>query len=143
MHVNVEIQSLVSFLKKRDPRHKAYLTQQRATLSSSSTLGPSAAAIRAQQRQATASAYVEQEWQKVPSSESVFATAYDEFGGGEAEWAGGAEGEGQEEWECVVCGKGFRSEKAWGNHERSNKHLKEVARSVLSSHSSRNLRFVF
>lgn len=64
---------------------------------------------------------------KKVTSPNLFASAYDEYGGDEAEWAGGG-GDGQEEWECVVCGKSFRSEKAWGNHERSNKHLKEVAR---------------
>jgi len=59
----------------------------------------------------------------------MFASAYDEYGGDQDEWANGQDGQdGQEEWECVACGKTFRSEKAWGNHERSNKHLKEVAR---------------
>jgi DnaJ family protein A protein 5 len=43
------------------------------------------------------------------------------------EWAA-AEGEDPEEWECVACGKTFRSEAAWDSHERSKKHLKEVER---------------
>lgn len=41
------------------------------------------------------------------------------------EWAA-AEGEDEEEWECVACGKSFRSEAAWDSHERSRKHLKAV-----------------
>jgi DnaJ family protein A protein 5 len=76
------------------------------------------------QRQPAATTYVEPEWQK-HSSQNI-ATANDEYGGNQDEWVGGQDG--QEEWECVACGKTFRSEKAWGNHERSNKHLKEVAR---------------
>ncbi|XP_062013849.1 DNAJ protein JJJ1 homolog [Rosa rugosa] len=32
-----------------------------------------------------------------------------------------------EEWECVVCRKGFRSEKQCRNHEQSKKHLRRVS----------------
>jgi hypothetical protein len=51
-------------------------------------------------------------------------------GGGEhadLDWAV-AEGAEEEEWECVVCAKTFRSEAAWDSHERSKKHLREVER---------------
>ncbi|KAF8322663.1 DnaJ-domain-containing protein [Clavulina sp. PMI_390] len=119
---NETIRSLVYFMRKRDPRYKAHLTDQKsATTSGSSSRTP---ATRPKQGPSIG-VYVEPEWQKV-DSHKLFASAYDEFGGDEAEYAGGEDG--QEEWECVVCGKSFRSEKAWGNHERSNKHLKEVAR---------------
>lgn len=60
--------------------------------------------------------FVEQEWQKVKVAED------DNFTG---QWD---EAEGAEEWECVACGKSFRSEAAWSSHERSRKHLKEVER---------------
>lgn len=40
------------------------------------------------------------------------------------EWAA-AEGTA-EEWECVACGKRFRSEAAWDSHERSKKHMRAV-----------------
>ncbi|KAK9927433.1 hypothetical protein M0R45_024616 [Rubus argutus] len=33
----------------------------------------------------------------------------------------------REEWECVVCRKGFKSEKQCRNHEQSKKHLRMVA----------------
>jgi DnaJ homolog subfamily A member 5 len=59
--------------------------------------------------------YVEQDWQRVDP-------------GGlpdDLEWAV-AEGKDAEEWECVACGKTFRSEAAWDSHERSKKHMKEV-----------------
>ncbi len=61
--------------------------------------------------------YVEQEWQKLDTK-----GLHDDL-----DWAAG-EGEDSEEWECVVCGKFFRSEAAWDSHERSKKHLKEVER---------------
>ena len=62
-------------------------------------------------------AYVEQEWQKV-DLKGLHA---------DLEWAT-AEGEDDEQWECVACGKVFRSEAAWDSHERSKKHMKEVER---------------
>lgn len=66
---------------------------------------------------AATDAYVEQAWQKLDIH-----GAHDDL-----EWAA-AEGEDPEEWECVVCGKSFRSEAAWDSHERSKKHMKEVER---------------
>ena len=41
------------------------------------------------------------------------------------DWAAG-EGGDEEEWECVACGKSFRTEAAWNSHERSKKHLRAV-----------------
>lgn len=57
---------------------------------------------------------MEQEWQKAKVKDDA----------ADLEWAA-AEGE-DEEWECVACGKSFRSEAAWDSHERSKKHLKAV-----------------
>ena len=54
--------------------------------------------------------YVEQEWQKLDGK-----GVHDDL-----EWAI-AEGNDEEEWECVVCNKSFRSEAAWDSHERSKK----------------------
>jgi DnaJ homolog subfamily A member 5 len=64
--------------------------------------------------------FVEQEWQRVNIS-------YDDNDAGQ--WDGA---EGAEMWECVACGKEFRSEAAWLSHERSRKHLKEVERYSIS-----------
>lgn len=62
--------------------------------------------------------FVEQEWQKVQVS-------YEDNDAGQWDDA-----EGAEMWECVACGKSFRTEAAWLSHERSRKHLKEVERCV-------------
>ena len=104
------------------------MSRQYAATSSGPSLNASSASAHARRRQAGA-AYVEQEWQRAASTSGT-ATAYDEFGGAGAEWDETGDGNGAEEWECVACGKTFRSEKAWGNHERSNKHLKEVEKYV-------------
>jgi DnaJ family protein A protein 5 len=59
--------------------------------------------------------YVEQEWQKTSVS-----------GVEDLDWAL-AEGNGDPEvFECVVCGKSFKSEAAWNSHERSKKHIRNV-----------------
>lgn len=114
-------QALVYFIRKRDPRYKSHLASQRLGVASGS--GARVPPSKSQRR--PTNAYVEQQWQK-NSSQNTFVSAHEEYGGDQDEWADGQAG--HEEWECVACGKTFRSEKAWGNHERSNKHLKEVSR---------------
>lgn len=67
-------------------------------------------------------AFVEQEWQKATRLGTDDA---------DLEWAA-AEGDGDsEEWECVACGKTFRSEAAWDSHERSKRHMQAVERLKL------------
>ncbi|KAF7327557.1 hypothetical protein MKEN_00334700 [Mycena kentingensis (nom. inval.)] len=108
---NDTVRSLAKFLRKRDPRYKAHLEQTQTATPSGTATPTKKAAPQAQPE------YVEQEWQKIDASRQ-----HDDL-----EWAA-AEGEDPEEWECVVCGKSFRSEAAWDSHERSKKHLKEVER---------------
>ncbi|KAF8651003.1 hypothetical protein AX16_004989 [Volvariella volvacea WC 439] len=118
---NDTVRSLVQFLRKRDPRYKAHLAQQAAAAAQkaqqNSQSGGATPNAASQKRQQLAEQYVEQNWQKVDNR-----LAYADL-----EWAV-AEGEDDESWECVVCGKSFRSEAAWDSHERSKKHIKEVER---------------
>jgi DnaJ family protein A protein 5 len=99
------------FVRKRDPRYKAHLRAQSLPPVAPSLLNPPS-------RQAgveSITAYVEQEWQKTSVS-----------GVEDLEWAL-AEGNGDPEvFECVVCGKSFKSEAAWNSHERSKKHIRNV-----------------
>ncbi len=60
--------------------------------------------------------YVEQEWQKAPRADTD----------ADLEWAAAENGDDSEEWECVACGKSFRSEAAWDSHERSKKHIQAI-----------------
>lgn len=113
--VSIHLQSLAKFIRKRDPRYKKYLSQQaeRSVKQPSGSVTPLGIASR---RHAEAvESYVEQDWQKI--NLGVLHA--------DLEWAA-AEGEDTEEWECVACGKSFRSEAAWDSHERSKKHMKEV-----------------
>ena len=109
------------FVRKRDPRYKSHLAHQarlnRTKANGSLTpSGPKSMPRRAQANN-TNTPYVEQEWQKVTKDHQ-----HDDL-----EWAAG-EGEDSQEWECVACGKSFKSEAAWDSHERSKKHMKEIER---------------
>lgn len=104
------LQSLVKFIRKRDPRYKKHLETQANPPPTVILKSPSAA-----DKQKTLGVYVEQEWQKVDTSRSH----------ADLDWAV-AEGDDLEEWDCVVCQKTFRSEAAWNSHERSKKHIKEL-----------------
>jgi len=111
----VVYQSLATFIRKRDPRYKAHITRQaqERTIPQDSRSPPSR--VTATSSPASQPVFVEQEWQKTAVRDDAI----------DLEWAT-AEGEDEEEWECVACGKSFRSEAAWDSHERSRKHLKAV-----------------
>ncbi|KAJ1308012.1 hypothetical protein OPQ81_002083 [Rhizoctonia solani] len=105
---NETVRTLALFLRKRDPRFKAYKeAQAKAT---PAEIKPSVG-----QGSPIAAKFVEQEWQRSGTNADDHA---------DLEW-GLAEGE-DEQYECVVCGKSFQSEASWLSHERSKKHLKEV-----------------
>lgn len=114
---NETIRQLAAFIRKRDPRYKAHLaaqSQANKILSQAKTPTSGSSAPRSQ----PAKPYVEQAWQK--------AGGIDHDADADLEWAAG-EGDA-EEWECVACGKSFRSEAAWDSHERSKKHMREIER---------------
>ncbi|KAF8556166.1 DnaJ-domain-containing protein [Imleria badia] len=116
---NETVRSLAMFVRKRDPRYKSHLAHQ-ARLNQSKANGSSAPSGRkstSRRAQANNTPYIEQEWQKLTKDHQ----------NDDLEWAA-AEGEDPEEWECVACGKSFKSEAAWDSHERSKKHMKEVER---------------
>lgn len=100
------------FVRKRDPRYKAHLKAQSQPVV---TLPPVNSPPGLQTKMEPPAVYIEQEWQKT----SV-------LGVEDLEWAL-AEGNGDPEvFECVACGKSFKSEAAWNSHERSKKHIKNV-----------------
>lgn len=103
------------FLRKRDSRYKDYMDKQQQSYQSKGS-GTSTPLPKISTNTVPATTFVEQEWQKVSVS-------YDDNDAGQWDDA-----EGGEEWECVACGRSFRSEAAWMSHERSRKHIKEVER---------------
>ncbi|RPD54290.1 DnaJ-domain-containing protein [Lentinus tigrinus ALCF2SS1-7] len=110
---NETVRSLAMFIRKRDPRYKTHIARQaqgQSTPQGARTPKPAASGTAQPVPQ-----FVEQEWQKTNTRDDA----------ADIEWAA-AEGEDEEEWECVACGKSFRSEAAWDSHERSKKHMKAV-----------------
>ncbi|EIN04978.1 hypothetical protein PUNSTDRAFT_138163 [Punctularia strigosozonata HHB-11173 SS5] len=122
--VRPRYRTLAQFVRKRDPRYKAHLAQQAAIsqvrASAVARSGPGSGAATPSSRHAQSPPdYVEQDWQKIDDAQTRLHA--------DLEWAV-AEGVDEEEWECVACGKSFRTEAAWDSHERSKKHLREIER---------------
>jgi len=110
---NDAVRSLVSFVRKRDPR---YLPNTQSEAERQKILREAAAAQAAKSRaanQAERDKHVIPEWAR---SEEPAVVA------GDTE----SEEEEVEHIECVVCGKTFKSEKQYEAHERSKKHVKAV-----------------
>lgn len=149
---NDVVRSLVTFLRKRDPRFKAHLAAQASGAANSGTATPNATPQEMARRREEAmakrkaeleNAYVPQEWaQQAPVEvDSEFETSEEEDSDreddGEAGEGSGAasadqDDESQEDeadfWECVACDKTFQTRPAWENHERSKKHKTELRR---------------
>lgn len=100
------------FIRKRDPRYKSHTVNQNTTKAKNN--GKSSVPITDTY---LGSAFVEQEWQR---------TAQATLDHADLEWAAAETGEDAEEWECIACGKTFRSEASWNSHERSKKHMQAV-----------------
>jgi DnaJ homolog subfamily A member 5 len=103
------------FVRKRDPRYKAFLAHQAQSPGPKAAPTPIPGAV-APKKVAPIGTFVAQDWQKVAEPSDAAA---------DLEWAR-AEGAEDEEWECIACNKTFRSEAAWNSHERSKKHLRAV-----------------
>ena len=102
------------FVRKRDPRYKAYIAAQAKPPGKASPT-PASGAVTPR-KTAPKSTFVAQDWQQVAEPSDAVT---------DLEWAR-AEGAEDEEWECIACNKTFRSEAAWNSHERSKKHIKNV-----------------
>lgn len=111
---NDTVRALAQYVRKRDPRYKAHLADQATKIPPEKQKQNETQHTRRFAPELS-SVFLEQEWQKASSS------AFDD----DLAWAAG-EGDDDETWECVACGKSFRSEAAWDSHERSKKHMKAV-----------------
>ena len=112
---NDAVQSLVAFVKKRDPRVKF---NQQSEVERQRILRDAASAQAARSRaantvKATQSGAIP-EWMR--SSELPECRTSDED----------VSDAPREEFECIVCRKNFKSEKQYGAHEKSRKHLKVI-----------------
>ncbi|KAI3628266.1 hypothetical protein GLX27_000032 [Malassezia furfur] len=140
---NEAIRSLAVFIRRRDPRYKAYQAAQSEATSAAATAEAekrrkAEAAKRQEEKRKQAASFQAQSWQMANEPEDDWAS---DFTSGESydsddahvssadEDASASEGDEDEEaFDCVACNKRFQSRAAWENHERSKKHKKEVQR---------------
>ncbi|MCJ1477148.1 hypothetical protein MMC13_005819 [Lambiella insularis] len=113
---NEAVRALVAFVKKRDPRivpNKQSDAERQKSLrdKASAQAARSRAANEAKLKQATLS-----EWAKISIPTEIMDVNLDHD----------VEVEPEEQFECVVCQKIFKSEKQWEAHEKSKKHAKAV-----------------
>lgn len=118
---NDAVRSMVAFVRKRDPRHIANAqseVERQRSLKEAATA--QAARSRAENHARIMKEHIVPEWTKTKDPFEI--TGVENSEGDEVE-----EDEGLRElYECVVCGKTFRSEKQFEAHEKSKKHQKLV-----------------
>lgn len=114
---NDAVRSLVAFVRKRDPR---YVPSRQSEVERQKVLRDSAAAQAARSRAANqerlAESYVVPDWAQSRGDDNTNI----------AEFSVSDEESEVEHIECVVCNKTFKSEKQYGSHEKSKKHVKAV-----------------
>ncbi|MCJ1368471.1 hypothetical protein MMC16_007615 [Acarospora aff. strigata] len=109
---NDAVTSLLAFVRKRDPR---YIPNTQSEAERQKTLRDAAAAQAIRSRaanQAKLQEYVLPEWTKTQGQEETEESEEEQYIA--------------EHYECVACGKTFKSEKQFDAHEKSKKHLKAV-----------------
>lgn len=111
---NDAVRSLVAFVKKRDPRVKPNIQSEAER---QKLLRDTAVAQAARSRAANQARQAQQQstpgWMR-PGEEQ------------EPEISDDSEEPAQEQFECVVCKKSFKSEKQYEAHEKSRKHVRAV-----------------
>ncbi|KAL7749074.1 hypothetical protein RI367_005479 [Sorochytrium milnesiophthora] len=135
------VRNLVEYLRKRDPRLKAFAQQAQEAKAQAQALQQQRLAAHRAASQVAADGFTEQSWAQVDyaqldklyddgsdvTSASSDASSQDESSDGEADVsesdlaaAGGLY--------CVACDKDFKTELAWLNHEQSRLHIKNLKR---------------
>jgi len=126
---NETIRSLVSFIKKRDPRFAASTASNPEKWRAQEIQRikrelREVAERRAKEREDEARQFREQAWQRQKDERNESSEAEEEPGESATEEQ--LEEEEPEpainDWYCAACSKEFKSQGAWDNHERSKKH---------------------
>ncbi|KAH8550662.1 hypothetical protein BGW37DRAFT_521329 [Umbelopsis sp. PMI_123] len=113
---NDTVRNLVAFVRKRDPRYKAYQELQKAKKDAQLAENKARALRERQELQAKAAAYKEQEWSRRGEDLESLSEDEDEDETGDYDDA----------FYCVACNKYFKSQRQFQNHEQSKKHIKIV-----------------
>ncbi|EEF47765.1 conserved hypothetical protein [Ricinus communis] len=118
---NETVRGLAEFVKKRDKRVIDMMVKKNTEMEKRKEEERERKKKLERERIERARAYEEPEWARV-NEEDV--EDIEEFHEEEME---NKKGNGGKELYCVVCGKKFKSEKQWKNHEQSKKHKEKVA----------------
>ncbi|KAF3438083.1 hypothetical protein FNV43_RR20839 [Rhamnella rubrinervis] len=111
---NETVRGLAEFVKKRDKRVIDMTVKKKLELEKKREEERERKKRLEKERLQRAMAYEEPEWAKVAEEEEDGDNGFDEL-------------EKKNEFYCVVCGKKFKSDKQWKNHEQSKKHRDKVA----------------
>ncbi|KAI1318103.1 hypothetical protein EDD11_007155 [Mortierella claussenii] len=113
---NDTVLALALYVRKRDPRFSAY--QEQLKQKQKQVQADLKARLEKEKELARAKTeqFQEQEWTRVQDEDE------DESGSEN----NNSEDEFDQEFECIICDKFFKSERQWKNHERSKRHLKAV-----------------
>jgi len=114
---NDTVRRLGDFVKKRDKRVIDMRVKKSVEMERKKEEEREKKKRLEKEKKERAMAYEEPDWAKVEEEEVV------------EEWVeeGEEEKKNDKEFYCVLCGKKFKSEKQWKNHEQSKKHKERVA----------------
>ncbi|ORX87414.1 DnaJ-domain-containing protein [Anaeromyces robustus] len=112
------VRSLAAFIKKQDPRVKAFINEQKEKEKLRKLEAKERKEREKAERLKKKEEYQEQEWMKISEDNEVLKMIND------------IDDEDMyienDDFYCIACNKQFRSEKQWENHQKSKKHLKAV-----------------
>ncbi|XP_065878826.1 DNAJ protein JJJ1 homolog [Euphorbia lathyris] len=117
---NETVRGLADFVKKRDKRVIDMMIKKNAEIEKKKIEERERKKKLERERMERARAYEEPEWARVDEQEVEEMEEFEEEEKDKKE-------NGGKELYCVVCGKKFKSEKQWKNHEQSKKHKEKVA----------------
>ncbi|KAJ8753023.1 hypothetical protein K2173_008810 [Erythroxylum novogranatense] len=119
---NETVRGLAEFVKKRDKRVIDMMVKKNVEMEKRKEEERERKQKLQKERMERAKTYKEPEWARVNEEEVEELEAIEE-----------ENGEKKEEFYCVVCGKKFKSEKQWKNHEQSKKHKEKLVQLRKSS----------
>lgn len=114
---NDTVRRLADFVKKRDKRVIDMKVKKNLEMEKKKEEEKDRKRKLEMEKKERAMAYEEPDWAKVDEEEVEDLFEDDEF----------EEKKDEKEFYCVLCGKKFKSEKQWKNHEQSKKHKEKVA----------------
>ncbi|KAI8983774.1 hypothetical protein BDB01DRAFT_114664 [Pilobolus umbonatus] len=107
---NETVRKLVEYVRKRDPRVKAYTLEEQKRKEAAAAEQKARVQREKEEQKVKMSSYQVPDWAKVDEEEYDLDEEVEEIN----------------EFYCVVCEKSYKSERQYTSHEKSKKHLKSV-----------------